>query len=208
MSAPIRVLIADDHAVVRGGLSALLTAAGFEVVGAAVDGADAVRLVEELAPDLVLMDLSMPVLDGIEATRQILAGDSPSRIVALTSFAERDRVLAAIGAGCWGYLLKDSEPDELIRSIRAAASGGAPFDPRVAGVLLEALGTPPTTAGLTPREREVLQLVAGGRSNKEIARALGISEKTVKAHMTSIFHRLGVDDRTQAALWAREHGLP
>lgn len=205
----MRVLIADDHALVREGLVHLLTSGEFEVVGQASNGDEAVRMTDELRPDLVLMDLSMPVLDGIEATRRIVAAGLEVRVIALTSFSDRDRILAAVEAGCYGYLLKDSEPEDLLRGIRAAAAGGAPFDPRATGVLLQSLpvGAPSAGGGLTPREREVLQLVAAGLANKQIARRLSISEKTVKAHLTSVFQRIGVEDRTQAALWAREHGL-
>jgi DNA-binding NarL/FixJ family response regulator len=203
----MRVLIVDDHALVRDGLVNLLRGADFDVVAQAANGEEAVRLAAEHHPDIVLMDLSMPVLDGIEATRRIVASGTPTRIVALTSFSDRDRILAAVAAGCYGYLLKDSEPEELLRGIRAAAAGGAPFDPRVAGTLLQSFSTPATaTPQLTPREQEVLQLVARGMANKEIARRLGITEKTVKAHLTSVFQRIGVEDRTQAALWAHDHG--
>jgi DNA-binding NarL/FixJ family response regulator len=205
----MKVLLVDDHALVRDGLANLLRSAEFDVVGEAANGDEAVRLTRELQPDIVLMDLSMPVLDGVEATRRIMALEMPVRVIALTSFSDRDRILAAVAAGCYGYLLKDSEPDELLRGIRAAAAGGAPFDPRVAGTLLQSLSTRvgATPSGLTPREREVLQLVADGMANKQIARRLAISEKTVKSHLTSVFQRINVEDRTQAALWARDHGL-
>lgn len=205
----MKVLLVDDHALVRDGLANLLRSAEFDVVGEAANGDEAVRLTRELSPDIVLMDLSMPVLDGVEATRRIMALEIPVRVIALTSFSDRDRILAAVAAGCYGYLLKDSEPSELLRGIRAAAAGGAPFDPRVAGTLLQSLstGTGAAPSGLTPREREVLQLVADGMANKEIARRLAISEKTVKSHLTSVFQRINVEDRTQAALWARDHGL-
>jgi DNA-binding NarL/FixJ family response regulator len=208
----IRVLVVDDHGVVRAGLDQLLSATvDVEVVGRAVDGLDAVERARELRPDVVLMDLSMPVLDGVEATRRIVADGGPSRVVILTSFSDQDRVLAAIDAGARGYVLKDAEPDELVRAIRAAAVGDVPLDARAARALVSARVQPATAGcvapsagdGLTPREQEVLDLVRSGLANKQIARQLGISEKTVKAHLTRIFQELGVNDRTQAALWAQ-----
>ena len=200
----ITVLLADDHAIVRRGLSELLaTAADLVVVGAAVDGAEAVALAGEHQPDVVLMDLSMPELDGVAATRQLLEISPASRVVILTSFSERDRILSAIDAGAVGYLLKDVDPDELLRGIRAAAAGEAPFSPRAATALLPGASRPT----LTPREREVLSLVAEGLPNKSIARRLGISEKTVKSHVGAVFSALGVADRTSAALWAQRNGL-
>jgi DNA-binding NarL/FixJ family response regulator len=213
----IRVLVVDDHGVVRAGLDQLLSATpGVEVVGRATDGLDAVDQAGELRPDVVLMDLSMPVLDGVEATRRIVAAGGPSRVVILTSFSDQDRVLAAIDAGARGYVLKDAEPDELVRAIRAAAVGDVPLDPKAARALVSARtssagagdGAVASTpcgpgGGLTPRELEVLDLVRSGLANKQIARQLGISEKTVKAHLTRIFQELGVNDRTQAALWAQ-----
>ncbi len=200
----ITVLLADDHAIVRRGLSELLaTAADLVVVGAAVDGAEAVALAGQHQPDVVLMDLSMPELDGVAATRQLLEISPASRVVILTSFSERDRILSAIDAGAVGYLLKDVDPDELLRGIRAAAAGEAPFSPRAATALLPGASRPT----LTPREREVLSLVAEGLPNKSIARRLGISEKTVKSHVGAVFSALGVADRTSAALWAQRNGL-
>lgn len=204
----IRILIADDHPTMRAGLAQLLGTAGdLEVVGAATDGAEAALLVADLSPDVVLMDVSMPGTDGIDATRRISAEHPEVRIVMLTSFAEHDRVLAALDAGAVGYLLKDAEPDELLRAVRAAAAGEAPLSPRAANALVAARrpggGGGPSGATLTSREREVLALVAEGLANKAIARRLGISEKTVKAHLTNIYTALGVTDRTQAALWAR-----
>ncbi len=202
----MRVLIADDHGVVRAGLASLLRSAGLEVVALAANGEEAVALAREHLPDIVLMDLSMPVLDGVEATRRIVTQGVSTRVVALTSFADRDRILAAVDAGCIGYLLKDSEPEDLLRGIRAAAAGEAPFDPKATSALLSRPAAA-VSVDLTAREREVLALVAGGLSNKQIARRLGIAEKTVKAHLTSVFQRLDVSDRTQAALWAREHHI-
>jgi DNA-binding NarL/FixJ family response regulator len=208
----IRVLIVDDHAVVRRGLEQMLaTAEGIEVVGAASDGAEAVVQAAALRPDIVLMDLSMPELDGIEATRQVLAAasaDVVTRVIVLTSFTEQRRVLDALQAGASGYILKDATPDEVIAAIRAAHAGGAPLDPTAARVLLDAQREQQPVRNLSPRESEVLGLVATGLANKQIARRLGISERTVKAHLTAVFQQLGVTDRTQAALWAKEHLPP
>jgi DNA-binding NarL/FixJ family response regulator len=204
----IRVVVADDHAVVRAGLDQLLaTVADIGLVGRAVDGAEAVALVTDLNPDVVLMDLSMPVLDGASATRQLTDAGVSSRIVVLTSMADDRHIADALGAGAIGYVLKHASPDELIAAIRAAAAGDSPLDPKAARVLIEGRGVRIDRA-LSPREEEVLQLVASGLANKLIARRLEISERTVKAHLTNIFARLGVTDRTQAALWAREHLPP
>jgi DNA-binding NarL/FixJ family response regulator len=205
----IRVLVADDHAVVRTGLSQLVgTFEGVELVGAAANGEEAVTLVAERAPDVVLMDLEMPVLDGIEATSRIREAQPEVAVVILTSFSDRERILGALDAGAVGYLLKDAEPDELARAIQAAARGESPLDPKAAQALLGARHAT-TTAGdaLSGREREVLVLVAEGHPNKVIAQRLSISEKTVKAHLTSVFRQIGVTDRTQAALWAERNGL-
>jgi DNA-binding NarL/FixJ family response regulator len=150
------------------------------------------------------MDLEMPRCDGIEATRRIVAADDGARVVALTSFADRDRILDALDAGAVGYLLKDAEPDELVRGIRAAAEGASPLAPRAAAEVLQARRQPQASAPeLTDREQEVLELIGEGLPNKRIAMRLGISEKTVKAHVTRIFQALGVTDRTQAALWVQ-----
>ena len=162
---------------------------------------------DTLAPDVVLMDLEMPKLDGIEATRRITASNVETAIVILTSFSDRDRILRALDAGAVGYVLKDAEPHELVRAVQAAAEGGAPLDPKAARAVLNARTSPSPADGLSEREREVLVMVAEGLPNKLIARRLSISEKTVKAHLTSIFRRIGVSDRTQAALWAERHGL-
>jgi DNA-binding NarL/FixJ family response regulator len=202
----IRVLVVDDHAVVRAGLEQLLaTVPDVELAGAAADGERAVALARETAPDVVLMDLEMPRVDGREATRRILAERPETRVVVLTSFADRERILGALDAGATGYLLKDADPEELAAGVRSAARGEAPLNPRAARELLAARH-PPVTDGpeLSPREREVLALVAEGLPNKLIARRLEISEKTVKAHLTRIFAALGVTDRTQAALRARD----
>jgi DNA-binding NarL/FixJ family response regulator len=204
----IRVVIADDHAVVRAGLAQLLaTFAGVELVGAAADGEEAVALSAERDPDVVLMDLEMPVLDGIEATRRIRAAQPDVAVVVLTSFSDRERILSALDAGAAGYLLKDAEPDELVRAIEAAARGEAPLDPKAARALLSARRAPGPADALSDREREVLALVAKGLPNKLIAQRLGISEKTVKAHLTSVYRQIGVTDRTQAALWAQRHDV-
>ena len=204
----IRVLLADDHAVVRSGLTQLLdTVDDMEVVGAAADGAEAVSLALAQRPDVTLMDLSMPVMDGIEAIGRVRAENPEARIVVLTSFSDRERILDALDAGAVGYLLKDAEPEELIRGVRAAAAGEAPLAPKAASAVLTARTEQRPAAELTPREREVLALLAGGKANKQIARELGISEKTVKAHLTRVFEAIGVSDRTAAALWAQRHGV-
>jgi DNA-binding NarL/FixJ family response regulator len=205
---PIRILLADDHDVVRRGLTALLDGTdGFAVVGAAADGEEAVTLAGEHQPDVVLMDLSMPGVDGIEATRRLLAAQPDSRVVVLTSFSDRERILDALDAGAVGYLLKDAEPDELLRGIAAAARGESPLAPKAAKAVLSARAEARPAAELTAREQEVLALLAEGLANKQIARRLGIAEKTVKTHLTSVFQSIGVTDRTQAALWARSHGF-
>jgi DNA-binding NarL/FixJ family response regulator len=207
----IRVAIVDDHAVVRGGLEQLLAAEpDIEVVGTAGDGEEAHALVASVAPDVFLMDLSMPGVDGIEATRRILADAPQTHIVVLTSFADRQRILDALHAGASGYILKDADPREVSAAVRAAAEGNSPLDPKAARVLLDARrgGGVNAAQQLTAREVEVLRLVGEGMANKQIARRLGIAERTVKAHLTSVFQTLGVADRTQAALWAQQHLSP
>jgi len=202
-----RVLLAEDHAVVRAGLERLLATAGdIEVVGQAVDGEQAVQLVAEILPDVVLMDIEMPNLNGIEATQRITEANEEVQVVVLTSFADREKIEAALDAGAIGYLLKDAEPEDVIRGVQAAARGESPLAPKAARALLAARADRPELH-LSPRELEVLSCVGEGLPNKLIARKLGISEKTVKAHLTRIFQQLGVTDRTQAALWAREHGI-
>jgi DNA-binding NarL/FixJ family response regulator len=204
----IRLLIADDHAVVRTGLRQLVgTFDDVELVGEAANGKEAVALCAEREPDVVLMDLEMPVLDGIEATRQIVAAQPGVAVVVLTSFSDRDEILRALDAGAVGYLLKDAEPADLAKAVDAAARGEAPLDPRASRALLSARSRASPLDALSEREREVLAMVARGLPNKLIARELSISEKTVKAHLTNVFRTIGVTDRTQAALWAERNGL-
>jgi DNA-binding NarL/FixJ family response regulator len=204
----IRVLLVDDHQILRVSLARMLEAEDdMEIVGSAGNGDDAIRLVAEQTPDVVLMDLSMPGMDGVEATRRILSAGAVTRIVVLTSFSDRGRILAALDAGAIGYLLEDAEPDELLRGVRSAAKGDWPIDPRAARLLLSTSPDGPKGPELSAREREVLALVAQALPNKLIARKLGIAERTVKAHLTRIYEQLGVRDRTHAALWAKENGL-
>lgn len=209
----IRVVLVDDHGMVRAGLSQLLDGdSGIQVVGAASDGAEAVDLVQTQVPDVVLMDLQMPGTDGVTATRLIHELVPTAQVVILTSFSDRERIVGALDAGAIGYLLKDAEPEEILAAVRAAARGESPLHPRAARELLAARSDPhaPRDVGrvdLSPREIEVLSLVRQGLANKQIARRLGISERTVKAHLTSCFQRIGVADRTQAALWAERNGI-
>jgi DNA-binding NarL/FixJ family response regulator len=204
----IRVLVADDHGVLRDGLAGLIAAQpDLELAATAANGAEAVELCRAIAPDVVLMDLEMPVLDGIDATRAILAELPATVVLVLTSFSDRRRITGALEAGAVGYLLKDASADEVVRGIRTAAGGGSPLDPRAARSLLEAQNAPDPLAGISPREREVLVLLLDGLPNKLIARRLGISEKTVKSHLTSIFRAIGVTDRVQAVLWVERQGL-
>jgi DNA-binding NarL/FixJ family response regulator len=201
----IRVLLAEDHGLVRAGLERLLaTVDDIDVVGGAANGHEAVELAAQTNPDVILMDLSMPGMDGIEATRKIVAAHDDVQVVVLTSLTDRERILGALDAGAIGYLLKDAEPDDLIEGIRAAARGESPLAPKAARALLTARAET-ERAELSDREREVLHCVAKGMPNKLIARELGISEKTVKAHLTRVFQQIGVTDRTQAALWARQN---
>ena len=204
----IRVLIVDDHTVVREGLAGLLANKdGIEVVGSAGDGDEAMTAVEALVPDVVLMDLSMPGTDGVAATRWVAQNAPSVKVVILTSFSQKERILEAIEAGAVGYLLKDADPDELIRGIRAAAGGDAPFSPKAARAFLPSPADRSSVRepDLTSRERQILALVAEGLNNKTIASRLGIAEKTVKSHLTNAFAAIGVSDRTQAALWVMRH---
>ena len=211
MAEAIRVLLVDDHAVVREGLRAFLELQdGIVVVGEAADGERAIEAAGRLRPDVVLMDLVMPRLDGVGAMLRLRDEVPESRVIVLTSFAEDDRLLPAIRAGAAGYLLKKVEPRELARAVRAAHAGEALLDPIVAARLVQEIAS---TAGvrpgldITPREREVLELIARGYSNKRIALELAISEKTVKAHVGRLLAKLGVADRTQAAVLAVREGL-
>jgi DNA-binding NarL/FixJ family response regulator len=202
----IRVLLVDDHRLVRAGLTSLLaTAADVEVVGEAADGAHALEQVTATRPDVVLMDLSMPVMDGVTATRALRTRHPEARVVVLSSFSDRSRVREAVAAGATGYVLKDCTPDELLSAVRSAADGHAPLDPRVAGALLPGRDTASPAELLSEREQQVLRLAGKGLANKQIGRELGISERTVKVHLGNVFRRIGVTDRTSAALWAREH---
>lgn len=202
----IRVLIVDDHAIVRTGLYRLLTTTDdIEPVGDATNGEQAIAMAAELHPDVVLMDLSMPDMDGTAATRRILEESPKTHVLVLTSFSDRDRILAAVDAGAEGILLKECSTEEILDGIRQLVGGGSPLDPKVARELLTSRREPPEEIKLSPREQEVLRMLGAGLSNRAIARRLGISERTVKAHLTSVFHSLGVTDRTQAALWVQRH---
>lgn len=205
---PIRVLLADDHSVVRQGLRMFLALdSELEVVAEAANGAEAVRLANELKPDVVLMDLLMPEMDGIEATATIRRQLPDTEVIALTSVLEDEKVFGAIRAGAIGYLLKDTEADELCRAIKAAAAGQVQLSPQAAARLMREVRPPDSPDDLTPRETEVLRLLARGLANKEIARDLSIGEKTVKTHVSNILSKLGVLSRTQAALYAVRAGL-
>jgi DNA-binding NarL/FixJ family response regulator len=202
----IRVLLVDDHQLVRAGVTTLLQSdPDISVVGQARDGREALSAVDATEPDVVLMDLSMPEMDGVEATRAVMLARPITRVLVLTSFSDRERVKDVLAAGAIGYVLKDSEPDDLLAAVHAAARGHVPIDPRVAAALLPSTGSAGAVDGLSPRETEVLRLVAQGLANKQIARALGITERTVKAHLGRVFREIGVLDRTSAALWARDN---
>ena len=211
-TAPVRVLIADDHAIVRKGIRALLSeAGGFEVVGEAGNGQEAVLRAAETHPDVILMDLLMPVMDGIEATRQITSQQPKARILVLTSFAADNKVFPAIKAGASGYLLKDSSPDELVRAIRQVHRGEPSLHPTIARKLLQEIARPadlqPAPEALTAREMAVLRSIAQGLSNQEIADQISVSEPTVRAHVSRILGKLHLASRTQAALYAVREGL-
>ncbi|NQD67847.1 response regulator transcription factor [Bacillus haikouensis] len=208
----IRILIADDHHVVRRGLVFFLkTQKDIEIIGEAKNGAEAVQLAEKLLPDLILMDLMMPVMDGIEATREIKKKHGNTvQILMLTSFSDQNHVIPAIEAGAAGYQLKDIEPDELVNSIRKLLSGENSLHPKATNHLLTRItkqDPPHKIHALTKRERDVLAELTKGKSNKEIASSLYITEKTVKTHISNIFSKLEVSDRTQAALYAVKHNL-
>ena len=210
-SAAIRVLIVDDHGMVREGLRAYLELEpDIHVVGEARDGEEAVRRADELRPDIVLMDLVMPTMDGVAATLRIKQQHPDTHVIVLTSFLDDERVVPAIKAGATSYLLKDVAATDLARAIRGARTGQAQLHPEVARRLMQQVTTPrkaDVAAQLTEREREVLRLLADGRSNKEIARSLVVSERTVKGHVSNILGKLGLQDRTQAALYAVRNGL-
>ncbi|URM91867.1 response regulator transcription factor [Streptomyces sp. MRC013] len=208
----IRVLLVDDHQVVRRGLRTFLEVQDdIEVVGEAADGAEGVARTEELRPDVVLMDVKMPGTDGIEALRRLRELGNPAKVLIVTSFTEQRTVVPALRAGAAGYVYKDVDPDALAGAIRSVHAGHVLLQPEVAGALLSQDGANGGAGGrggtLTEREREVLGLIADGRSNREIARALVLSEKTVKTHVSNILMKLDLADRTQAALWAVRHGL-
>ncbi|MEP9365084.1 response regulator transcription factor [Nocardioides sp. CN2-186] len=203
----IRVVLVDDHAVIRGGLQQLLGGTSdIEVVGTAANGREALEVVRRIRPDVVLMDLQMPEVDGVVATRMIMSENLGVDVLVLTSFSDSERILAALDAGAVGYLLKDADPDDVLQGIRAVSRGESPLHPKAARALLGTRAGS-TQVQLTSRETEVLGLVREGLANKQIARRLDISERTVKAHLTSAFARIGVSDRTQAALWAERNGL-
>ena len=215
MAAPIRVALADDHEMVRAGLRLLLEAEpDIEVVGEAADGAEAIEVVRWRSPDVVLMDVQMPRVDGIEATSAITAGGDARRVIVLTTFDLDEYVFAALRSGASGFLLKNAPGDDLVAAIRTVAAGDALLAPQVTRRVIEAFTRrrPPAetareTAGLSPREREVLLLVARGRSNAEIAAELYLGEATVKTHLSSVFAKLGLHDRVEAVIYAYESGL-
>ena len=200
------VVLVDDHSLLRSGLATLIDSTDdLRVVGQAADGEQGLAVALECRPDVILMDLSMPVVDGIDATRNVLAALPETKVVVLTSFSDRAQVDRALQAGAIGYVLKDADPQDLVAAVRAAAAGHAPIDPRVARALLPNPKAEAPAEQLSARELEVLRLIGKGMANKQIGRALGIQENTVKAHVGSIFRAIGVTDRTSAALWAREN---
>lgn len=204
----IRILLVDDHSVVRQGLKMFLGLdPEFDVVGEAENGAEAVKMAGELLPDVVLMDMLMPVMDGIEATGIIRKAHPDTEVIALTSVLEDGAVIGAVKAGAIGYLLKDTQANELIRAIKAAADGQVQLSPQAAARLMREVRTPESPQQLTDRESEVLKLLAMGKANKEIAQDLIIGEKTVKTHVSNILAKLNVQSRTQAALYAAQNGI-
>jgi DNA-binding NarL/FixJ family response regulator len=206
----IRILVADDHPVVRDGLTAMLgTQPDLEVVGEASSGADALRRVAELAPDVMLLDLEMPGMDGVATLRQLRSGRPTVRVVVFTAYDTPERILAALQAGAHGYLLKGAPREEVFQAIRVANAGGAPLQPQVAARLLRHLSgdAPVAPETLTTREQEVLQLLARGKSNKEIASTLVITERTAKFHVAAILRKLGAANRTEAVTLAAQRGL-
>ncbi|MEU6366010.1 response regulator transcription factor [Streptomyces sp. NPDC046931] len=211
MADAIKVLLVDDHQVVRRGLRTFLEVQDdIEVVGEASDGAEGIARAQELTPDVVLMDVKMPGMDGIDALRRLRALDHPARVLIVTSFTEQRTVVPALRAGAAGYVYKDVDPDALAGAIRSVHAGHILLQPEVADALLsqeETNSGQGRGGSLTEREREVLALIADGRSNREIARALVLSEKTVKTHVSNILMKLDLADRTQAALWAVRHGV-
>lgn len=212
MSNPIRLLIVDDHIVVRKGLAAMLeTEPGLQIVGEASNGAEAVELAKALRPAVILMDLMMPVMDGIEATRRIKQEAPECNILVLTSFSTNDKVLPSLNAGAIGYLLKDSTPTELVKAIHQVAQGEGSLDPAVTRQVLQKIQQPvasaPAQEELTDREREVLKFMARGYSNAEIAQLMVISNPTVHTHVSRILAKLNLSSRTQAALYALRKGL-
>ena len=209
----VRVLLADDQALVRGGFRMILDSRpDIEVVGEAADGVEALRMTAELEPDVVLMDIRMPGMDGLEATRRIVSSASRSRIVVLTTYDADDSVFAALRAGASGFLLKDARPGDLVEAVRVVAGGDALLAPSVTRRLLDRMvaqpaGPPAELRELTDREQEVLRLVAAALSNAEIAARLSLSETTVKSHVSAVLRKLGLRDRVQAAVLAYEVGL-
>lgn len=210
----ITVLLAEDHALFRQGLRELLDTAGLSVIGEASDGVNAVRLARELRPDVVVMDLNMPRMDGIDATSEIMKSERPPVVLVLTVSTTNDDVLDAIAAGAAGYLLKDADADEIVGAVRAASAGSSPLSPTIAGAVVRRvreqsthMEQPEDLLALSEREREILRLVAQGRDNTEIAQELYLSPSTVKNHVSSILEKLGVDSRVQAAVRAARAGI-